>query len=71
MDLSTSHFMEEKTEGDKICIGLTKTVCSKVTLSVSGWEKKKERKKLDLLISGLIYWSHTNILFTGLWLKYC
>ena len=70
MDLSTSHFMEEKTEGDKICIGLTKTVCSKVTLSVSGWKKKK-RKKLDLLISGLIYWSHTNILFTGLWLKYC
>lgn len=67
MDLSTSHFMEEKTEGDKICIGLTKTICSKITLSVSGWEKK--RKKLDLLISGLIYWSHANIFFTGLWLK--
>ena len=31
--------------------------------------KKKERKKLDLLISGLIYWSYANIFFTGLWLK--
>ena len=61
--------MEEKTDGDKIFIGLTKTVCSRITLSVSGWGKKKERKKLDLLISGLIYWSYANILFTGLWLK--
>ena len=60
MDLSTSHFMEEKTEGDKICIGLTKTVCSKVTLSVSGSEKKKKKeiRSLDFWVNILEPYQH-------------
>lgn len=70
MDLSTSHFMEEKTEGDKICIGLTKTICSKITLSVSGWEKKKkEIRSLDFWVNILepcqhiLHWTLVKVVF--------
>ena len=54
--------MEEKTDGDKICIGLTKTVCSRITLSVSGWGKKKRKKEirsLDFWVNILELCQHT------------